>query len=121
MWITHKAIPHVEGGNTDGSWKLSAGGRSLDAGSYRLRVSVTVSSCPTPSSLRSRRLDVPCSMARIARMPTFEIALEKIAAGELDADAMRKLALEALSIGDNLGSVESDYALPARVRRTTQT
>lgn len=92
IWLTRKATPG-EGGASDGVWKLAKSGRSLDAGPFRLRV-------------EGKSDDTVTLMARIARMPAFESALEKIAAGGLDADAMRQLALEALSMGDNIDQVE---------------
>lgn len=89
-WITRRGVPDA-GGGSDGRWRVAAGGRSLDAGGLRLRVDG-----------KGAKDDVVTLMARIARMPAFEAALERIASGELDAAAAAELAREALAVGDTV-------------------
>jgi hypothetical protein len=94
VFVTRRGIPHA-GGDSSGAWSLSAGGRSLNAGSVRLRAEAG------PSSDEIRMV-----MARASRMPGFERALAAIAHDGITPERMRELALEALSIGDNISAVE---------------
>jgi len=103
VWLTRKGVPW-SGGRADGRWRLAAGGRSLDAGQHRLRVD---HKNKVRKAQGDERDEIVTLMARISRMPAFEAALEKIANGELDADAMRKLAAEALSIGDGADEIDA--------------
>ena len=100
IWLTRRGIPHA-GGRSDGRWRLASGGRSLDVGGMRLRVDGRGTGATKSGS------ETISLMARISRMPVFEAALERIANGELDADAMRALAADALSIGDGAEEIES--------------
>lgn len=93
VWLTRRGVPD-SGGRGDGRWRLAAGGRSLDAGGVRLRA-------------EKGAADLATLMARISRMPAFESALERIASGELDADAMRQLAADALSIADGVEEIDA--------------
>lgn len=88
VWLTRRAIPHA-GGDTDGNWTISGGGRSLNAGSVRLR--------PEAGSTMA---EVRMVIIRASRMPAFERALAAIAADDLTAEQMRELARTALAIGE---------------------
>lgn len=99
-WLSRKGVPDRGGATADGRWKIANGGRSLDVGGHRLR-----------AEKNGGAENVKQLIARISRMPAFEDALEKIAAGTLDGEAMRKVAQDALAIGEQIEGLEEDAEL----------
>lgn len=90
IWVSRRGVPWRGGVGGDGRWRIASSGRSLDADGTRLRA-------------EGRKTDgVATLMARIARLPAFEIALEQIASGKLDGAAAALLAADALALGEQI-------------------
>jgi hypothetical protein len=91
-WVTRRGVPDAGGGTSDGRWRVANGGASLDAGGIRLR-----------AEGRGNRDEVVTTMARIARMPVLEAALEELASGTATSlERVIAIARAALEAGENV-------------------